>query len=335
MDFRLSEDQLSLQKGAREFLQKECTSAVVRAAFESENGDSPELYRKMADLGWLALTVPEEHGGLGLGAVEHAVLLEQLGYFNAPGSFFGTSALAIPILLHAGAFDECASATDGSRRFAVVLDPSFVLDAGLADAFIVVDEEVSLIDASDADVQPHATIDGTRRTGTVRFDAAKARKLGSARGIQAIIDRATAALAAECVGGMQWALDTTVGYAKVRAQFGRPIGSFQAVKHRLAEALLRTESSRSAAYYAAWANAASAPDAAYSSSVAKAYVSEAHPWVTGEAIQLHGGIGFTWEHDAHLYFKRAMMNQVLLNDAEYHRERALMMVLPGSDREEL
>jgi alkylation response protein AidB-like acyl-CoA dehydrogenase len=333
MDFRLTEDQLSLQKGAREFLQKECTPAVVRTAFESDNGDSPVLYSKMADLGWLALAVPEEQGGLGLGLVEQAVLLEQLGYFNAPTAFFSVAALAIPILLQLGALDKLPGLVDGSRKLAVVLDPTFVLDAQLADGFIVVNEDrVRLVEAKDAKVVMHSSMDGTRRSGSVEISSSSGEDIGSTSGVQAVIDQATAALCAECVGGMQWALDTTVDYVKVRTQFGRPIGSFQSVKHRLADALLRTESARSAAYYAAWANANGAGDAALSAAVAKAYISDAHQWVTGEAIQLHGGIGFTWEHDAHLYFKRAVVNATTLNDAEYHRERALMLTLPGGGR---
>ena len=333
MDYRLTEDQLSLQKGAREFLQKECTPAVVRNAFESDNGDSPDLYKKMADLGWLALSVPEEHGGLGLGLVEQAVLLEQLGYFNAPTAFFSIATLAIPVLLQLGAFEELPPLIEGTKKLAVVLDPSFVLDAQLADGFIVMSEDkVRLVDASDAKVVMHTSIDGTRRSGSVEVSSSAGKDLGSPERIQVVLDQATAALCAECVGGMQWALENTIDYVKVRTQFGRPVGSFQAVKHRLADALLKTESSRSAAYYAAWANANAASDAALSASVAKAYVSDAHQWVTGEAIQLHGGIGFTWEHDSHLYFKRAVVNATILNDAEYHRERALMLTMPDGGR---
>jgi alkylation response protein AidB-like acyl-CoA dehydrogenase len=149
------------------------------------------------------------------------------------------------------------------------------------------------------------------------------RDLGASSSIEDVQETATAALCAEMVGGMQWALDTTVQYVKDREAFGRPIGVFQAVQHKCADMLVQTESSRSAAYYAAYALANDLPDALFAVSVAKAYCSDAAHAVTGECIQLHGGIGFTWEHDAHLYFKRAATNRVILGDAAYHRERAL------------
>ena len=123
MDFRLNEDQLSLQKAAREFLSKECTTLVVRTAFEGPDGSAAELYKKMADIGWLALAVPEEDGGLGMGLVELAVLIEQLGYHDAPGPFFSTAAMAIPALLKLGAKDKVESLLDGSKAATLVASP--------------------------------------------------------------------------------------------------------------------------------------------------------------------------------------------------------------------
>jgi alkylation response protein AidB-like acyl-CoA dehydrogenase len=328
MDFRLSEDQISLQKAAREFLSKECTSEVVRAAFDGPDGSSTELYKEMADLGWLALAVPEEDGGLGMGLVELAVLVEQLGYFNAPGPFFSTACLAIPTLLKLGASDRIDQLIDGSKTATIITDPDFVLDGQLVDVFVVMDEDrVRWVNRGDADITSHTTIDGTRRTATVRVEPASGDDLGDAAAIDSVIDAATALLAAESTGGMQKVLDMTLDYVKVRTQFGRPVGSFQAIKHRLAEALLKTESSRSAAYYAAWANDAGAEDAKLSASVAKAYASDAFLLVAGEGIQMHGGIGYTWEHDAHLWFKRATMNAALLGSVEEHRARALDLAI--------
>lgn len=328
MDFRLNEDQLSLQKAAREFLSKECTTVVVRSAFEGPDGSAAELYKKMADLGWLALAVPEEDGGLGMGLVELAVLLEQMGYYDAPGPFFSTVAMAIPALLKLGAKDKIESLIDGSKTATLVTDPEFVLDGQLADAFVVPDgKKVRWVEKSDAKVTPHETVDGTRRTATVEIAEGAGQEIGDATALAGVIDAATAMLSAESTGGTQRALDMTVDYVKVRTQFGRPIGSFQALKHRLADALLKTESSRSASYYAAWANDAGAEDAGFASSVAKAYVSDAFLSVAGECIQMHGGIGYTWEHDAHLWFKRATANAALLGSAEFHRARALDLAL--------
>jgi alkylation response protein AidB-like acyl-CoA dehydrogenase len=328
MDFRLNEDQLSLQKAAREFLSKECTTVVVRSAFEGPDGSASELYKKMADLGWLALAVPEEDGGLGMGLVELAVLLEQMGYYDAPGPFFSTVAMAIPTLLKLGAKDKIESLIDGTKAASLVTDPDYVLDGQLADVFIVSDGgKVRWVDKGDAKVTPHQTVDGTRRTATVEVSSGAGEEIGDASALDSVIDAATALLSAESTGGMQRALDMTVDYVKVRTQFGRVIGSFQALKHRLADALLKTESAKSASYYAAWANDAEAEDAQFASSVAKAYVSDAFLSVAGECIQMHGGIGYTWEHDAHLWFKRATTNAALLGSAEFHRARALDLAL--------
>lgn len=332
MDFRLGEDQRALQQGARDFCRSEITSEVVRGAFDGPDGDAPELYKKMAELGWLGLTVPEEHGGLGMGTIEQAVVCEELGYVNAPGAFFSTGCLAIPALVALGADDLLEPLVEGSKRATVAEDGDLVCDGGIADGVVFVgDGRATWFEREELDVETHETVDGTRRFAEV-VPKTGGRDLGPADTLDPVIDAATAALCAEMVGGMQWALDTTVEYAKEREQFGRPVGSFQAVKHRLADMMVRTESSRSAAYYAAYANANGEPDAAYASSVAKAYCSDAGFFVTGEAIQLHGGIGFTWEHDAHLYFKRAVTNQVLLGDAAYHHERALRLdpQVPGA-----
>lgn len=324
MDFRLNEDQIQLQKAAADFLSKESSKEVVFKAFEGENGDAPEFYKKIADLGWLALAVPEDNGGLGMGVVEQAVLQEQLGYHAAPGAYFSNACLSIPALLALGAEAELPPLLDGSKKVAFVLDPEFVVDGQLADAYLVtINDKVRLVEAADAKVTPQETIDGTRRTAKVEVAEGAGKELGESNLLGPVIDAATALLCAEMVGSMQRSLDMVLDYAKVRTQFGRPLGSFQVIKHRLADMLLKTEASRSAAYYAAWASQAKADDAALSASVAKAYVSDAAPWVTGQGIQLHGGIGFTWEHEAHLFFKRSTINAAILGDAAFHRERAL------------
>jgi alkylation response protein AidB-like acyl-CoA dehydrogenase len=331
VDFRLNQDQQALQSAAREFLTKEVPSTVVRTAFEGPDGDAPELHKKMAELGWLGITVPEEAGGLGMTAIEQAVVCEQLGYVNAPGPYFATVCLAIPALVALGAHDLLSALMDGSRRATVAWDPDSVVDAQIAEGMVVVEEDrASWFERDALDVVPHPTVDGTRRTASVRTTG-KGRALGPATelrfadGPAGAIDAMAVYLCAEMLGCMQWALDTTVQYVKDRQAFGRPIGVFQAVQHRCADMLVKTESSRSAVYYAAYALANGLPDAAYAASVAKAYCSDAVHFVTGECIQLHGGIGFTWEHDAHLYFKRATTNRVLLGDAAYHYERALRL----------
>jgi alkylation response protein AidB-like acyl-CoA dehydrogenase len=287
----------------------------------------------MAELGWLGIAVPEALGGVGFGAIEQAVVCEQLGIVNAPGPYFATACLALPALVALGADDLLPPLLDGSKRATVAWDLDNVIDAQIADGVIVVDGDgASWFERRELDIMPHATTDGTRRTATVKPKGA-GRGLGAPTEVRfsdepsraRAIDAMAVYLSAEMLGGMQWALDTTVQYVKDREAFGRPIGVFQAVQHRCADMLLQTESSRSAVYYAAYAIANDLPDASFAASVAKAYCSDAAHFVTGECIQLHGGIGFTWEHDAHLYFKRATTNRLLLGDAAYHYERALKL----------
>jgi alkylation response protein AidB-like acyl-CoA dehydrogenase len=333
MDFRLNEEQQALRSAARDFLTKEVTSTVVRSTFDGPDGDAPELSKKMAELGWFGIAVPEEMGGVGLGPIEQAVVCEQLGYVDAPGPYFATACLAIPALVSYGATDLLSPLLDGSKRATVAWDPESVVDAQIADGVVVVDGETASWHERDTlEIAPHATTDGTRRTAAVRTRG-KGRELGPAAALRfsdvpgetTAIDGMAVSLSAEMLGCMQWALDTTVQYVKDREAFGRPIGVFQAVQHRCADMLVQTESSRSAVYYAAYAIANGLPDASFAASVAKAYCSDAVHFVTGECIQLHGGIGFTWEHDAHLYFKRATTNRMLLGDAAYHYERALRL----------
>jgi alkylation response protein AidB-like acyl-CoA dehydrogenase len=333
MDFRLNSDQQALQNAAKDFLRKEVTSTVVRQSFDSPDGDAPELNKKIAELGWLGIAVPEEMDGAGASLVEAAVVCEQLGYVNAPGAFFATACLAIPPLVASGAGDIVASLLDGSKRATSGRNLDRVVDAQISDgALLVQDDKLVWFERDELDITPHATVDGTRRTAAVK-PVGKGREIGPSTELEfgmepgpaRAVDAMTALLCAEMVGGMQWALDTTVQYVKDREAFGRPIGVFQAVQHKCADMLVHTESSRSAAYYAAYAIANDLPDARFATSVAKAYCSDAAHSVTGECIQLHGGIGFTWEHDAHLYFKRATTNRILLGDASFHRERALAL----------
>jgi len=185
-------------------------------------------------------------------------------------------------------------------------------------------------------VKPMPSFDATRKLYEVGFEGVRVASGdalgadGDARGALAgALDAATAVLCAEMVGGMQWVLDTAVEYAKTRQQFGRPIGSFQAVQHMCADMLLLTESARSAAYYAAWALTENDPGASLAVSMAKAYCSDAHREVANRGVQVHGGIGFTWEHDLQLYYKRSKSSETLFGDATYHRERIARLVVDG------
>jgi alkylation response protein AidB-like acyl-CoA dehydrogenase len=211
---------------------------------------------------------------------------------------------------------------------------SFVLDGHAADLILAVaatetDGKLSLFavtsTANGLTRRALPTLDQTRKMARLAFNHAPARLVGEPGTARAVLDHtldvAAVALAAEQLGGAQRALDMAVAYAKVRQQFGRPIGSFQAIKHRCADLLLEVESLRSAVGYAAAAVAAGSAEVPVLASLLKAYASEVYSHVAGENIQIHGGIGFTWEHDAHLYLKRAKASELFLGDASYHRER--------------
>ena len=368
MDFAFSDDQEMLRQSARDFLAKECTPAVVRRLMEDGGGYDEKLWKKLAELGWTALGIPERYGGIG-GFLDLVVVLEESGRNLLPGPFFSTMALAVPALIEAGTDAQkkealAAIAAGEARATLALTEPSgrwdaagitlaarpstagwrldgiklFVPDAGAADYIVVAartregDEEgvtLLLVKGRPAGmtVTPLKTLDMTRRWYEVRFEGVELGRealMGSdGQGWPALkraLEWAATALCAEMVGGAQHVLETSVEYAKTRQQFGKPIGIYQAVSHKLADMLLETESARSATYYAAWAVDADAPERPLAASIAKAYTSDAYRHAAGNGIQVHGGIGFTWEHEMHLYFKRAKASEVTLGDATYHRE---------------
>jgi alkylation response protein AidB-like acyl-CoA dehydrogenase len=212
----------------------------------------------------------------------------------------------------------------------------FVIDGHTADLIVVVaraagtsgEDGISFYtvagDASGLTRTALATMDQTRKQAKLEFDGVEAQLLGTAgagwAALSKTLDQAAVGLCNEMVGGGQFVLDESVQYAKDRVQFGRPIGSFQAIKHKCADMLLEIESAKSAAYYASWAAAEDNDELPVVASLAKAYCSDAYFHAAAENIQIHGGIGFTWEHNAHLYFKRAKSSEILLGDATYHRE---------------
>lgn len=258
---------------------------------------------------------------------------------HLPGIAAGTTVATTALPTQNGpAVDEAVSvrATVSGETTTLTGTAEFVLDGADADLIIVpahTEHGLSLftVSATDAGVaaQPLPTLDQTRNLATLTFDAAPAEPLGTpgkaAGYIAKITDVAASALAMEQVGGAAQVLESTVEYAKIREQFGRPIGSFQAIKHKLADMLVELESARSAAYYAAGAVDADADDLSLAASIAKAYCSEAFYHIAAESIQIHGGIGFTWEHPAHLYFKRARGSQTLLGSPGVHRERVAVL----------
>jgi alkylation response protein AidB-like acyl-CoA dehydrogenase len=368
MDFAFSEEQEMLRSSTRDFLAKECSSKVVRKLMEAPSAYDEGLWRKIADLGWTALGIPEQYGGVGT-FLDLVVVLEEAGRALMPGPFFATMGLAVPALIEAGTEAQkkevLGAIAQGSARATLALtEPSgrwdagavtltakpsaggwqldgvklFVPDAEAADYMAVAartrgegEDGISLFlikgKPAGMTVTSLKTLDMTRRWSEVRFDGVKLPAdslMGPADKawphLKRALEWATAALCAEMVGGTQKVLETSTEYAKTRHQFGKPIGIYQAVSHKLADMLVLSESGRSATYYAAWTVEADAVDRSLAASMAKAYVSDAYRKVAGDGIQVHGGIGFTWEHDMHLYFKRAKSSEVTLGDATYHRE---------------
>jgi alkylation response protein AidB-like acyl-CoA dehydrogenase len=206
----------------------------------------------------------------------------------------------------------------------------FVPDAAVADFIIVIARNgVFVVDpkAHGIKISPMVAMDLTRKLYSIEFSNAPAEEIGAISDLPRALDIATASLAAELVGGMQRTLDLTVEYAKTRKQFGKPIGMFQAVQHQCADMYLETESARSAVYYAGWALEENSPDAAKAVSIAKMYASDAARTVGNRGIQIHGGMGFTWENDIHLYYRRAKASETAFGDATFHRERIASLVI--------
>ena len=255
----------------------------------------------------------------------------------AAGRATATVALADP----AGSWDEGAVASVEATRhgtgWALTGIRDYVIDGHHADLLLVpartpAGPGVFAVERTARGVSgmPLPGLDQTRKLARVDFNAAPARLVGADGAgwpaVSKMLDLAATALAAEQLGGAQHVLDMTVGYAMTREQFGRPIGSFQAIKHKCADMLIRVESARSAVEYARWAASTGSDELPEVASLAKAYCSEAYYFVTAEAIQIHGGIGFTWEHPAHLYFKRAKSSELLFGDPEYHRDQLLTRI---------
>jgi alkylation response protein AidB-like acyl-CoA dehydrogenase len=357
MQFGLNESQEFLKDSARKFFAGECPSGEVRRLMEMETAYDAALWAKLTDQGYTGIIFPEEYGGVGLGKVELMLLMEEAGRALLPGPFFSTVVLAGSTLdAVAGPAHKkkyLAPICRGEARATVaILEASaswhprdvrmsaasgkltgekfFVTDAAIADFIVVVARNGVFVVESKArglKITPMSSMDQTRKLNCLEFSNTPAEQIGATTDLPQAFDIATAALAAELVGGMQRTLDLTVEYAKTRKQFGKPIGIFQAVQHQCADMYLETESARSAVYYAGWALQENASDVATAVSIAKMYASDAGRTVGNRGIQIHGGMGFTWENDLHLYYRRAKASETAFGDATFHRERIASMVI--------
>jgi alkylation response protein AidB-like acyl-CoA dehydrogenase len=361
MDFTYTEEQDELRAVLRRYLADRSPQDEVRRVMATADGTDRGLWKGLAEeIGLPGIAVPEEFGGTGLGHVELGIALEELGASLACVPFFSTVVLAATALLAStsdarqewlprivsgevtaalaltgpgGRFDPDSSAVTGIQEgggWRLSGEADFVLDGHAADivlvpALVAGRPALFLAEATSPGLSARveSTMDQTRRFAAVSFNSVPARLLDAdARPLlEHVYDIAISALSAEQIGSAQRCLDMAVDYARTRFQFGRPIGSFQAIKHKCADLLILLESSRAASGYALWCidhDPASVPEAA---AMAKATASEAFFRAAGDTIQIHGGIGFTWEHPAHLYFKRAKSSELWLGDPALHRER--------------
>jgi alkylation response protein AidB-like acyl-CoA dehydrogenase len=334
MEFALSEEQQELATTVAALLDKRADSAAVRTAMASESGYDENLWSTLCEqIGVAALMVPEEHDGVGATVFETAVVLEELGRSLAPNPLLATTIATAALLLHgsddarAELLPRLAAGDVGTLVWDAPAGPGLVLDGATASIVLeIADGELRLLDDPTATARP--TLDPTLRLAEV---TGSGRSIGDASDEQPLRDVASALVTALQLGCARRGLEMTVAYAQERVQFGRPIGSFQALKHRMADLLVLVEMTRSASWAATSAassylqepsneRAAILHDRA---TVAKAYCSDALDRIAGETIQLHGGIAITWEHDAHLVLKRAHALGQLFGTARAHRARVL------------
>jgi alkylation response protein AidB-like acyl-CoA dehydrogenase len=355
VEFTLDADQQALQETVRTVLADRAPSSYVRAMVDDDIGVTDELWQQMVELGWVGLLVPEPDGGAGMGPLEMMVVLEEMGRLPLPGPFYSSAVQATLAARGLGLDDRLASLASGATRGTVAVDEeghgdvvdrirtrasrksgqwrlrgtkSLVIDGHSADWVLVPARTQQgigsfVIEAPRGELYPG--LDVTRKLARLELDGVAAEPVGPDGDHTAIwkrvVDDSAVLLCAEVLGSMQQAFDLAVEYAKVRVQFDRPIATFQAIKHKAAEMLERIELSRVGVHYAAWTSDAGEPNRAEAAAMAKAFVGRAGNEVCGEAIQIHGGVGFTWECDAHLHYRKAKADDLLLGYQGTWREK--------------
>ncbi len=370
MNLDLTEEQEMLRTSARDFLTKECSKTLVRKLEEDEKGYSPELWHKMAELGWMGLVLPEQYNGMGMGFMDLVILLQEMGRNILPGPFFSTVVLGSLPILSAGTEEQkkellpkiasgelilTLALTEPSARYdaagvqtkAVAQGDSFVIDgtklfvenAHIADYIICVtrtkkgtspQEGISLfvVDARSAgikcEVMPTIGADKLCEVVFKKVKVPKKNMLGKLNEgwdiLAKTLEQATIAKCAEMVGGQEASLDMTLAYVKERVQYGKPIGSFQVIQHYCANMWMNVETSRDILYKAACSVAEALPGSASEVAVAKGWINEAYKFVTERAVQCHGAIGTTRDHDIGLYYRRAKAGELAFGDTDFQKE---------------
>ena len=356
MDLELSVDQLVLRDNIRHVLEGACGRGLVRGIYEG-TGNADQLWKQMVELYWPALAVPEAHGGLGLGFVEVALLAEELGRATAPGPLLATTSQLTPMLIEAGAGEMLSEVAEGARTGSLAVaeagrwsrvprttvatragdswtltgTKTAVVSGATVDCFAVTAVDgasanvaIFLVNAADAQITSIAGLEPTLELVDVTFAASDAVALiapasGSATRIERALEQAEVAMAFNTVGACRRIFEETLGYAKVRVQYDQIIGSFQALKHRFANMYLAVERATAVCYFAAIAIAEDDPARSEAVHIAKIAAGDCQRLVAGDGLQLHGGIGFTWEHDLHFLLKRAKAGELLCGGSGAHR----------------
>jgi alkylation response protein AidB-like acyl-CoA dehydrogenase len=345
MRFAFTDDQLLFRDTVRDLLAKECQPEQVRYAWVDDDGRLVEVWDALAEMGVLGIQVPEAQGGLGLGELDLVLLLEETGRVAFPDPIVETASVAAPLLADvladvgpeaqvggASIADWLSRLAGGEAVVAISLEESppahsaLVSHGGDADLVLARRGERLVVVAGDrVEAVPQASVDGARTLAAVSWTTGDEVVLADGDVAQVLmaraLDRAALGTAAQLLGLAQQLLDLTVGYVKERHQFGVPIGSFQAVKHHLADALLALEFARPVVYGAAWSLATAQPDASLAASHAKAAASDAARLVGRHALQCHGAIGYTIEYDLHLYLKRVWALSEAFGSAAAHRAK--------------
>ncbi len=325
MNFDFTDDQQAIKRTAKDMLADRFKAEKVRELAEAERYDDAN-WAEFSELGWPGIFIADEHGGQGLGTVELTILAEELGYSLAPTPFLANAAAGL-VLAHAGSSDQQAewlpgiASGEGRGAAGRATDGvgTLIPDAEGADVIVLLEGDGGSVHAAaDCEIEPILTIDATRRFARVT-PKGSGEPLGGDPA--PAVDRILVAISGEITGVAQKAMEMAVEYARDRKQFDRPIGAYQGVSHRCADMLRAVESTRSVVLWAAWAAEAEPETLPLAAAMAKAQASDAGWEVTSSSLQVHGGIGFTWEHDLHFFLKRAKTDAALFGGSKEHRER--------------
>lgn len=366
MNFEFSEEQLFIRDQARNFLSKESSADVVRGVLDTDAAFDSALWQKIVDLGWTAMAIPEAYGGLGMGFLELCVVAQELGHSLAPVPFSSSVYLATEAIkafgsdtqkqhylpkLAAGELIGTLATSEGLGALQVAAQFSDdtlsgskcpVPDGDIADFAVTLAKDndgkatLYLVDLSQDTVQYNAlnSMDPSRSQASVVFEQAPAQPLGDSRAgmdaLSTLQDKAAVLFAFEQIGGSQAALDMGIAYTKERYAFGRAIASFQAIKHKFADMYVALELARSNAYYGAWALSSDAPDLPLAAATARVSATDAYYQITRENIQVHGGMGFTWEFDCHLYYRRAQLLSSVIGTQPHWKDQLATRLLQAA-----